>query len=321
MKKLIILLIVVLLPLAGCAGHDDPADQPKEKMSIAVIAGPSGVGMANLMHKNEAGAACEYTFTVCTGPDEAAAMIVSGEADAAAVPSNLAAVLYQKTNKALQLLAAGTKGVLYLLENGDTIDALTDLRGKTVSSIGEGANPEYILRYLLTQNGLDPDRDVTLNFVSGTDELTALLLDGAAEIALVPEPVVSVVRSKNPDLRVAVSIGDAWDALDAGPLLMTGIIARQEYIDQHPQAIYMFLKEYQESVDSAADSHTAEYCEKYGIIPTAALAAAAIPRCNVAYIDGPEMKAQIQGYLQVLFDADPKAVGGGMPDDGFYYLK
>lgn len=180
-----------------------------------------------------------------------------------------------------------------------------------------------MLRYVLEKNGIDPDKDVTLSFVSENDELATLLVTGEAQVALVPEPVVTTVMTKNDQLRVALDMTEEWNAVSGGEsqLMMGCVVARKDFVQQNPQAVQDFLKEYQASVEKTASDleGTAALCEKYEIIPQAAVAKAAIPNCNIVFISGQEMKDQLSGYLEVLHSYNPKAVGGQMPGEDFYF--
>lgn len=297
----------------------------KTKVNVYGLKGPTGIGLVNLWKAGEDGTALnDYKVEALASPDDAVAKISNKEADIAAIPTNLAATLYQKTGGTIQVLAVNTLGVLHIVENGDTIQKVSDLKGKTIYSTGQGSNPEYVLNYVLRENGLDPEKDVTVKFVTENDELATKLATGEAEIAMVPEPVVTTTLSKNADLRVALDMTKEWEAVagDKSALMMGCVVGRKEFIEQNPQAVKDFLTEYKVSVEKALDDidGTAALCETYGIIPKAAVAKQAIPRCNLTYVDGADMKEQLGGYLKVLFDADPKSVGGTMPDDNFYYL-
>lgn len=325
------------LPLAGCSTEKDPSSTgpttttkapesstEKAAVRVAAIKGPTGVGMVNLMSRNDAAETDnDYTFTIASSPDEVVGKFSTGDVDIASVPTNLAATLSQKTGGNVRMLAVNTKGVLYILENGESISSVADLKGRTIYSTGEGSNPEYILRHILSKNDLEPGKDVTLKFVTENEELVTLLATGEAEIAMVPEPNVTAVRSKNADIRIALSMTDEWDALDEGSSLLMGcVIARADYVEENPEAVKAFLREYKASIEavSADVDAAAALCEQYGIIPKAAVAKQAIPNCNITYLAGQEMKDSISGYFQVLFDADPKSIGGKLPDDNFYYL-
>ncbi len=320
------LALLLLLTTAGCTVtkiDDEPAQ--KTVVNVGTIQGPTGIGMVHLMEADKAGTAVnDYNFSVASSPEEISAKLANpnGGLDIAAVPTNLAATLYQKTQGKVKMLAVNTLGVLYLLENGNTVQSVADLRGKTIYSTGEGANPEYILRYVLSKNGIDPDKDVTLKFLTENTELAAKMVKGDITIAMVPEPVVSTVTSQNQSVRVAFGFNDAWNAVaDNNSKLMMGCVAvRSEFLEKNKAAVDAFLAEYKASVQKTSDVETtATLCETYGIIPKAAVAKKAIPNCGLVFVSGADMKAQIAGYYNVLFTANPKSVGGKLPDDAFYY--
>ena len=322
MKKVVSLVLAVLLLATmaiGCA--KEPA--PKTTVRIGAIQGPTGIGMVHLMKADADGtAANEYEFTVSSVPQDIGTQLASGNLDIAAVPTNLASSLYQKTAGKVQLLAVNTLGVLYMLDNGNGITSVEDLRGKTIYSTGEGANPEYILRYVLSKNGIDPDKDVTIEFLAENTELVAKMVKGDITLAMVPEPNVSAITSQNQAVKVALSMNTEWEAVaGANNKLMMGCVAvRAEFAEANKAAVDAFLAEYKTSIEKAADVEaTAALCESYGIIPKAPLAKKAIPNCQLTFVSGADMKAQIAGYYQVLFDANPKAIGGKLPDDAFYY--
>ena len=322
MKKVLSLTLAVLLLATmaiGCA--KEPA--PKTTVRIGAIQGPTGIGMVHLMEADADGtAANEYEFTVSSVPQDIGTQLASGNLDIAAVPTNLASSLYQKTAGKVQLLAVNTLGVLYMLDNGNGITSVEDLRGKTIYSTGEGANPEYILRYVLSKNGIDPDKDVTIEFLAENTELVAKMVKGDITLAMVPEPNVSAITSQNQAVKVALSMNTEWEAVaGANNKLMMGCVAvRAEFAEANKAAVDAFLAEYKTSIEKAADVEaTAALCESYGIIPKAPLAKKAIPNCQLTFVSGADMKAQIAGYYQVLFDANPKAIGGKLPDDAFYY--
>ncbi len=326
MKKIlaVVLSLCLLVGLCACAGT--PVDQPAQKATVRVygIKGPTAIGMTDLMEKSANGTAQNnYTFELATSPDEVAGKLSTGAVDIAAIPTNLAANLYAKTNGSVVMLAANTQGTLTFLENGNTIATVADLRGKTIYASGQGSNPEYILRYILTKNGIDPDKDVTINFVGTNDELSTLLVNGTAKIAMIPQPAATAAMVKSADLRVALDINAAWNAVaPEGSLIMGCVVVRKAFLEENKAAVDAFLTEYKTSIEATADvDATAALCEKYEIIAKAAIAKKAIPYCNIAFLEGAEMQSNVAAYLQVLFDANAKAVGGAMPDDAFYYSR
>ena len=253
--------------------------------------------------------------------DEIVPQLVKGELDAAAVPANLAATLYQKTGGQIQVAAVNTLGVLYILEQGDTVQSVADLKGQTILTTGKGTTPEYVLRYVLSANGLDPDNDVTIEYYSEATDALSQLQAGAGTIAMLPQPFVTSALSQVEGLRVAIDMNDAWEQA-AGSRLVTGVlVARTDAIEADPGTFEAFLTAYEQSTEAANTDleGTAALCEQYGIVAKAALAQKALPECNIVFETGSEMKTDLSTYLQVLYDADPASVGGAMPDDAFYY--
>lgn len=328
MKKAVkILSLMLVLVLSLCACSNKTATDPKDPayvavdMSVACLKGPTGVGMAKLMDHAKAGtAANNYTFTVASAADEISGKIISGEINIASVPTNLAAKLYNKTEEKIQMLAVNTLGVLSIIENGENIKSISDLKGKTLYSTGEGSNPEYVLRYVLSKNGIDPDKDVTIQFVATNDELVAALAGGKAEVAMVPEPAATTVLTKKDTLRRALSMNDEWEKVSDSKLMMGCVVALRSYVEANPLAVAKFLEEYKASIEFTADTEAAGLlCETYGIVPAAKIAQAAIPNCNLTYVTGKEMQNAISGYFEVLYDADKTSVGGKLPAADFYY--
>ena len=299
-----------------------PTQEAVGTVRFAVLNGPTGVGAAKLMADSEAGATSNtYEVEVFTANDQVAAGLTNGEIDIAAVASNVAANLYNKTDGGIQMLAVSGLGVLYILENGESVHTMADLAGRTLYATGQGANPEYVLNYLLTENGVDP-ADVDIQWVTA-DEITTLMVSGGAELCMLPVPAATAVQLKNADVREALDLSAEWDNLQNGShLTMTTIVARTDFIQENPQAVENFLADYQASVDyvNGDPAAAAELVAGYGITANAQIAEAAIPKCALVFITGPSsMRSAIQGYYEVLYQANPDSIGGGIPDDAFYY--
>jgi NitT/TauT family transport system substrate-binding protein len=304
-----------------------PSSAPAEKTTIklATLKGPTGLGMLKLMSDNDAKTSVNnYKFTLVSAPDEIISKISTGEIDAAAVPTNLAATLYNKTNGKVQLAAINTLGVLSFLTNGEKITSIHDLKGKTIYASGQGSTVEYAINYILKQNGLEVGKDVKVEYKAEHAELAALVISGKAKIAVLPEPFVTQAMVKNKDVKIALNVTEEWNKVagDSSVLTMGALIVRKEFAEKNKDAFNAFLDEYKASaayttsnVDAAA-----ALSEKYDIMP-AAVAKKAIPNCNIVYIDGSEMKAKIPDFLDILFKANPKSVGGKLPGDDFYYAK
>ena len=334
------LALVMCLSLAACGGTEQETTEETPVVEsvtvrVAALKGPTAMGMVKLMSDSDAAAESgeettgnTYDFTLAASADEVSPKLMQGELDIACVPANLASVLYNRTEGGIVTLAVNTLGVLYIVENGNAVASMADLAGKTIVASGKGSTPEYALRYLLSENGIDPDNDVTIDWRSEHSECVAALASGSATIAMLPQPFVTVAQTQLPDLRVALDLTEEWDALDNGSALLTGVVvARADFVKEHPAAVSDFLEQYSASVDwvNANTADAAELIGGYDIVD-AAVAEKALPYCNIVCITGSEMKEMLSGYLQVLFDAAPASVGqdaetgeGGLPGDDFYY--
>ncbi|MGN0307729.1 MAG: ABC transporter substrate-binding protein [Lachnospiraceae bacterium] len=307
--------------------QEETAAEPAQ-VNIVALKGPTAMGMVYFMDQNEQGntADNQYQFSIAAAVDEVTPMLVKGEVDIAAVPANLASVLYNNTEGQVQVMAINTLGVLYLLGNQGDIATVEELKGKTIYASGKGATPEYALNYILQENGIDPETEVTIEWKSEHAEcLTALLADEEA-VAMLPQPFVTTAQMKNENIRVIMDLTQEWEKLQensaAPSSLLTGVVVvRKEFAESHPEAVAAFLEHYQQSVQFV-NENTAEGAKlvgKYEIV-TEEVAEKAIPYCNITFIDGTEMKEKLSGYLSVLFDQNPKSVGGALPADDFYYL-
>ena len=306
----------------------DPSEDPsagRTEVNVVMLSGPTGMGAAKLMADNDAGTtALDYHFTVDPDASTVPAKLTNGEADIAALPTNVAANLYNK-NGGIQMLALNTLGVLYILENGDSVQSMSDLAGKTLYAPANtrGANPEYVLNFLLEENGLTAGEDVTIEWMAA-DELTALAGSGDIELCMLPVPAATSVLMKNTDMREALDLTEEWDRVvsDGSVLTMGCVVARTEFIEEHPEAVATFLAEYAASIEYVASNpeESSELVAQYGITPSAQVALSAIPQANLVCITGTDMAASIQGYYEVLWNADPDSIGGSIPSDGLYYV-
>ena len=301
--------------------------QAEDSVNVLALKGPTAMGMVSLMDQADQGEITEetYDFQIVASPDEVSPAIAQGTADIAAVPANLASVLYQKTDGGVQVLTINTLGVLYLVENGDQVQSVSDLKGKTIYASGKGATPEYALNYILKENGLTPGEDVQIEWKSEHAECVAALAEHEDAAALLPQPFVTTAQSKNDSLRVALDLTEEWDKIQkdngGNSSLVTGVtVVRTEFAQEHPEIVEDFMERYQESVTFVND-HTEEAAKligDYDIVPEE-IAKKALPECNIVYIDGVEMKEKLSGYLEVLEQENPQAVGGALPADEFYY--
>ena len=326
MKKLLALtlvLILVLAPLSSCA-KDTTA------VRLGGMTGPTSIGMAKLLADDKAGeSANDYDFTLVGDGAQMKTKLLTGEVDIAAIPANLAAALYKATEGKIKILAVNTLGVVSLLEKGDTVSSIADLRGKTVYAPASAAVaiPEIVFTYLLAEAGLTVGEDVQIEWVptaagQTSNPLAPKLKDG--EIVLSPEPAATALLSAVEGSRRAVSFNDAWTAEKNGAQYVTGVtVVRTEFAEQNPEAIKLFLEEYEASIRFANEkpADTAAIVTEFEILSqNAALIERAIPECNVSFLSGISMKMMLSTYYSLLVPVMPAAFGGEVPDNDIYYI-
>lgn len=323
MKKKVISWALALCMCAGVltgleAGEKVVSAEEAAVVNVGALKGPTAMGMAQMLDSEN------YNFSIVASPDEIVPMIVQGQMDIAAVPANLAAVLYQKTEKNVSVLAVNTLGVLYLVENGDTIQTAEDLKGKTIYASGKGATPEYALNSVLAANGIDPEKDVAIEYKSEHAEVVAALAADQTAVGLLPQPFVTTALTKNENLRVALDLNDLWESsvTDDSRLVTGVVVARNDFLLEHEADVDAFMDAYAASVEfvNSDVSAAAEIIGAHDIVDKA-VAEKAIPECSIVFMEGDEMKTILSGYLNTLNEQNPEIIGGQLPDDEFYYKR
>ena len=319
---------VIEEPAAEEPEDAEPAEEEADETEVRVgaMSGPTAMSMVKIMDDAENGnTTVNYKFSeLMTDASAFVAPLTKGELDIACIPSNLASVIYNKTEGGIEVLATCNLGVLNVVERGESINSISDLSGKTVYMTGQGAVPEYTVRYLVSQSGLDFDKDLSVTWCADTTEALSYINADENAVAVLPQPFVTAACAQVEGLRVALDLNSEWDSLDNGCNIITGVVvARKEFADEHPQIIRDFLKDYEASIEFAkTDAEAAAaLIEKYGIVAKAAIAQKALPGCNLSFKSGNEMKETLSGYLGVLFEQNPASVGGSLPADDFYYTE
>ena len=318
MKKILCILVsaIMILAMTACAEGAE-----KTSVRVASLKGPTSMGLVQLMHSDETANA--YEFTVEATADAITPALVRGELDIALVPCNLASVLYNKTEGGVQVAAINTLGVLYVLENGETIQSTADLAGKKIYSTGKGTTPEYAMNYILRGNGIDPEKDVEIEFLSEPAEVVSAINSDTAAVAVLPQPFVTSVLMQNENVRVALSLTEEWEKIGDGSAMITGVaVVRKEFAENNPEAVQAFLTEYAASTAYTNENpgQAAEWIAELEIVGKAAIAEKAIPSCNIVCVTGEEMKTKISGYLAALYEQDAASVGGNLPGEDFYLV-
>ena len=311
------------VPASSAASASENTAVSGNAMRIAGLQGPTTMGMVKLMKDQESMESPLYEVTMYGAADEIVPLLTKGELDAAAIPANLAATLYQKTEGKIQVAAVNTLGVLYVVTTGDEVASVADLAGKTIYSTGKGTTPEYVLNYILSENGIDPAKDVTIEYKSEATEVLSMLQSaGEGAVAVLPQPYVTAAQAQVEGLNVALDLTEEWNRIDPDSQLITGVLAvRSDYAEQHPEELEVFLADYRSSIEwvTANTADAAQLVAEYGIVAKAPLAEKALPACNITYMDGADMKQALSGYLDVLYQQDAASVGGALPGDDFYY--
>lgn len=320
-RKISLLMIATLLmgSLIGCSTTTTKEEEITAK--VAALKGPTAMGMVKMMEDEKNNTENDYEFMIAGSPDELTPKLVNGEVDIAAVPSNLSSILYNKTEGDIVTLGINTLGVLYIVENGNNINSIQDLKGKTLYASGKGATPEYALNYILKANGIDPEKDLTIEYKSEHTECLAAISAEEGAVAMLPQPFVTTAITKNPQIKIALDLNKEWENSTNDSLLVTGVlVARKDFVEKYPEKVSDFLNEYKESVEFTNNDidSAAQLIGAHDIVP-AEVAKKAIPYCNITFIDGEEMKGKLEGYLNTLFEQNPESIGGKMPSEDFYY--
>jgi len=315
---LIATILVALAMFTACGGDDDDVIITPEnyRVNMAVLPGPSAIGSLWLMGGENA-----YDIQVLGSPEEVGPMLAQGLVDIAAVPTNMASVLYNNLPGGVTVLALSTMGVLHILDTTGEIASVEDLRGRTIHLSGMGAAPEFVLNYVLSQNGLTPDVDVFLEFHGEQPQIAALLAQGVAEIALLPEPFATTVLMQNDHVSHALDLTEEWGKVADTGLVMTAIVVRNAFLNENPQAVSNFMVDFDLSIQFVQQNvaEAAELAVEFGIIPNPNIAMQAIPRTNQTFIAGVDMERYVMGYLSVLYNQLPQSVGGSLPSEQFFY--
>lgn len=313
MKRILVYIMVLLSAFMLSAGEVD----------VAALRGPTSMGLVKLMEESENGLTDNsYSFTLEGAPDAIVPLLVKGDIDAAAIPGNLASVLYNNTKGQIEVIAINTLGVLYIVENGDSIQSVDDLRGRTIYSAGKGSTPEYALQYILSSNGLEVGKNVFIEWKSEHAECVAALKADKNGCAMLPQPFAATAMMQDGNIRIALDLNDLWEE-QVGSVLITGVtVVRKDFASENPETLQAFMEDYASSVEYVQCDvpGAAALIGKYGIVPEKA-ALAALPYCRISFITGEEMKEALSEYLSILYDANPKSVGGALPDNGFYYTE
>jgi NitT/TauT family transport system substrate-binding protein len=346
-KTIFLSAIIAAFILAGCASPEASAPDPvveepavesaqeeevesapevesegeAEVIKLATLAGPTGMGLIGVINDDSG----KYEVEILSMPDQITPKIISGEVDFATIPSNLASVLYNKTEGAISIVGINTFGVLYIMDTTGEVAELADLEGKTLYATGLGASPEYVLTKVLAENDLVNGKNITVEFLPSHNDMANAIIAGEAEIGMLPEPFVSMTKAKAENAEVVISLNAEWEKIfGEGTRMPMGVtIVQNSFLEEHPDLVAQMLEDYQASVDYVYSDteQAAEEMVEAGIIGSAGIAMQAIPRCEISFVVGTEAQTLVDTFLKVLFESNPQSVGGAVPQGDFYYVQ
>lgn len=324
-----LLILTMLFSMAACSGTATPVDEPvpdtETPINIMVLNGTTGFGFAKLISDNTAGnTELNYNFSVEADASNVTAALINGSTDIAALPTNAASVVYNKTQGEVQLLALNTLGVLYVVtDDSESITSFDDLKGKTIYAPAQ--NPSFIFSYLCQANGLTVGEDVIIdNTYAQPADLRTAVAAGEVSIAVLPEPMLTIAKSSNDKLTTALDLTAEWDKVsEEGSLVQGCVVVRKEFAEAHPNELAAFLTDYENSIAYLSEdgADIAGVIEGSGVFAKGAVAAKALPNCNICFIAGEEMKDPMNAFLNIMFNTQPASIGGAVPGDDFYYVK
>lgn len=302
--------------------EDGKNSEITDKTVVKTLNGPTTIGMSMLINDQQQNTDSMYDFEVVTMAQDVVNGLVKGDVDIAAIPANLAATVYNKTKGKIQVAAVNTLSVVYIVDNDGTVKSVQDLVGKTIYATGQGQTPEYILTTILKDNGIDPAKDVTLEFKNEPSEVASILAKEENVVALLPQPFITVAQSKNDKINVAIDLNEEWKNNHESNIITGVLVVNKDYAENNKETFNQFLEDYKNSIISVNSNpeEAAPIIEKLGVIK-APIAIKAIPNLKIRYMDELEMQDNLTGYLTVLEELNPQSIGGKLPGEDFYYKK
>ncbi len=325
MKKIlsILLTLSILVAFVGCSTR---GESEAETFNVGALKGPTAISMLELFESEEKlDGITSVDYSVAGAPDEILAKLLSGELDAAAIPINLAPILYNKTEGEFQVASINTLGLLYIVENGSSITSLEDLKGKTIYAAGQGSTPEYILDYLLEENGLVVGEDVEVEYLTEHSEVSVKVISTEGAIGMLPEPFVTTTKVQSEgSVNVSLDLTQIWDeTIEDTDIMMTAFVVNKEYASKYPNTVKAFLENYEKSSQNAIENidETAALAVKYEILPSEEIAKQSIPNINITFLDAYEIQDEINKLYEIFLSYEPSSIGGSIPGEDFYFIK
>jgi len=305
----------VITSCQSAGGAGESSGELAGNLTVAALNGPTGMGLVDLMDKEN------VDLQIYQAPDEAVQKLISGDVDVACLPSNMGAVLYNKTEGQVQVLTTVVNGVLYLVENGDEVNGLADLKGKTIVASGKGGTPEYVLELILESAGLKLGEDVQVKWMDAHADVAQTLMSDQGTVALLPEPLVSTVSLKSPKIRIALDINESWKELTGQALPMGILVAKKSLVEERGEDLEALLGLVGESIEEVktASDEVVDKIVEAGFVSDSRICKGVIYNCSLTCMTAEESRAELEIFYEKLFALTPQAVGGKLPGDDLYY--
>ena len=333
-KKLSLILFVILamLTFVGCGNNSNPqvneiidGNVESKEVSLVVPDGLPAISIAKIIkEKPEVKKGYTVNYTIEQSSETLVTSVMKSEPDIAIVPSNVAATAFNKTEGAYEIAGTVGWGSFYIGSTNAT-QTIEDLKGKEVYNIGKGLTPDIITRTILKDKGIDPDTDINFSYVDGVNELAPIILAGKTEYAVIPEPALSTVQSKNENFNIMLDLNEEWKKINNSEYgyPQATIIVKKELVEKDKEFVENLLNKVKESTEWAySDKETlGAYCEEIGISAKKPIIVKAIDRSNIKYVGIKDSYKEYETYFEKLYSFDPKTIGGKIPDESIFMEK
>ncbi len=305
----------------------------EDKLEKLTLAGPFAAVSDPLIRMVNSGALNDVVdkveFKVWKNPDQMRALVLSGDVDFIATPTNVAANLYNR-GADIRLLNVSIWGVLWMVSRDNSLKTLADFKDKEIAMPFRGDMPDIIFSKLAKESGLDPKKDFKLRYVSNPLDAMQLLILRRVDHALLAEPAVSMALRKTqsypmkiiaPDLYRSVDLQKEWGRLlkRKSSIPQAGMALINKKLDKH--IIQRFIEEYEKATNwcleypDEAGKIVAEHIE----LLTPEAVSDSIKVSQFKHVSANDARVELDYFFNILLESTPAVIGGKLPDDGFFY--
>ena len=333
MKRIITLFLSFLITsslVIGCSNEQkDEKQQATNNKTVSVTIGaPDGlpaIAIAKLSQENlKLKEGYEVKYTLEATSDALSTDVMKESLDIAIVPSNMASIAFNKTSN-YQIVGTVGRGSFYLVSSEEDVTGLnSSLEGKEVGNIGKGLTPDITIQALLKEQNVDTSK-ITFNYSNEASDLVSLLSTKKLTTAIVPEPALSGLLTKNPDLKVVCGTNDVWKEVfkNENGYPQSTLIVKTSFAKENPEFVESFINALDENIKWTNNNpkEAGEYAQKFGVNVKPELLVKAIERINLKFISINNCEDDYISYFETLNSYNPKVLGGSLPDKNIYYTK